>query len=185
MIPWAPAHQASLSFTISWRLFKLKSIESVMPSNHSVLCHPLPLPSIFPSIRVFSNELAYLLRVLQVVFFHTLENAFFSPIISLYDCLWWVWGSIGKYLSALSDRNSKQHYSSSAIRQVCFTLYPILIEMEAFAVMTCVTTDSDWKKWVIPTWAMWMRFLRLCIYKWEQSLEERTWGVKFHRRLTS
>ena len=51
--------QASLSFTISWSLLRLTSIESVMPSNHLVLCHPLlPLPSILPSIRVFSNELA-------------------------------------------------------------------------------------------------------------------------------
>ena len=57
MTPWTAAHQASLSFTISWGLFKLMSIESVMPSNHLVLCCPLLLlPSIFPSIRVFSNE---------------------------------------------------------------------------------------------------------------------------------
>ena len=52
------AHQASLSFTISQSLLKLKSIESVMPSNHLILCHPLLLPSVFPSIRVFSNEFA-------------------------------------------------------------------------------------------------------------------------------
>ena len=51
------AHQTSLSITISWSLFKLMSIESVMPSNHLILCRPLLLlPSIFPSIRVFSNE---------------------------------------------------------------------------------------------------------------------------------
>ena len=57
VIPWTTAHQASLSFTISWSLLKLMSIELVMPSNHLILCHPfLLLPSIFPSIRVFSNE---------------------------------------------------------------------------------------------------------------------------------
>ena len=51
------ACQASLSITNSWSLLKLKSIGSVMPSNHVILCHPLLLwPSIFPSIRVFSNE---------------------------------------------------------------------------------------------------------------------------------
>ena len=56
--PWTAAHQASLSFTISKSLFKLMSIESVMPSSHLILCHPLLLlPSIFPSIRVFSSEL--------------------------------------------------------------------------------------------------------------------------------
>ena len=56
--PRTAALQASLSFTISWSPLKLMSIESVMPYNHLILCHPLLLlPSIFPSIRVFSNEL--------------------------------------------------------------------------------------------------------------------------------
>ena len=54
--PWTAAHQASLSITNSWSLIKLMSIESVMPSNHLILCSPLLLPSVFPSIRVFSNE---------------------------------------------------------------------------------------------------------------------------------
>ena len=55
---WTAACQASLSFTISQNLLKLISIELVMPSSHLILCHPLLLlPSIFPSIRVFSNEL--------------------------------------------------------------------------------------------------------------------------------
>ena len=55
--PWTAAHQASQSFTISQSLLKLMSIESVMPSNHFVLCHPLLLlPSVFPSIRIFSSE---------------------------------------------------------------------------------------------------------------------------------
>ena len=57
MTPWIAAHQASLSITNSQRLFKLMSIQLVMPSNHLILCYPLLLlPSIFPSIRVFSNE---------------------------------------------------------------------------------------------------------------------------------
>ena len=57
MTPWTAAHQASLSITNSRSLLKLMSIESVMPSNHLILCHPLLLlPSIFPSIKVFSNE---------------------------------------------------------------------------------------------------------------------------------
>ena len=54
MTPWAAARQASLSITNSWSLLKLMSIESVMPSNHLILCRPLLLlPSIFPRIRVF------------------------------------------------------------------------------------------------------------------------------------
>jgi len=54
--PWTAAHQASLSCTISWSLFKFMSIELVMPSSHLTICHSLlRLPSIFPSIRVFFN----------------------------------------------------------------------------------------------------------------------------------
>ena len=61
--PWTAARQASLSITNSQSLLKLMSIESVMPSNHLILCRPLLLlPSIFPSIRVFSNESALHIR---------------------------------------------------------------------------------------------------------------------------
>ena len=60
---WTAAHQASLSITSSWSLPKLTSIELMMPSNHLILCHPLLLlSSIFPNIRVFSNELALRIR---------------------------------------------------------------------------------------------------------------------------
>ena len=62
MTPWMAVHQASLSFTISWSLLKFMSIEWVMPSNHLVLCCPLLLLSIFPSIRVFSNESVLCIR---------------------------------------------------------------------------------------------------------------------------
>ena len=54
--PWNATCQASSSITNSWSLLKLMSIDLVMPSNHLIHCHPLLLPSIFPSIRVFSNE---------------------------------------------------------------------------------------------------------------------------------
>ena len=63
MTPWIAAHQASLSITNSWSLLKFTSIESVMPFNHLILCRPfLPLPSVFLSVRVFSNELALRIR---------------------------------------------------------------------------------------------------------------------------
>ena len=62
MITWTVACQASLSFTISQSFLKLMSIVLVMPSNHLILCHPLLLTSIFPSIRVFSYELALCIR---------------------------------------------------------------------------------------------------------------------------
>ena len=62
-IPWTAARQASLSITNSWSLLKLMSIASVMPPNHLILCHPLLLlPSILPSIRVFSNESVLCIR---------------------------------------------------------------------------------------------------------------------------
>ena len=60
--PWTAARQASLSLTNSRSLPKLMSIELVMPSNHLILCRPLLLPSIFPSIKVFSNESALYIR---------------------------------------------------------------------------------------------------------------------------
>ena len=61
--PWIAPHQASLSITNSQSLLKLISIESVMPSNHLILCHPLLfLPSVFPSIRVFSKESVFPIR---------------------------------------------------------------------------------------------------------------------------
>ena len=60
--PWTTAHQASLSITNSWSSPKPMSIESVMPSNHLILCPLLLLPSMFPSIKVFSNESALWIR---------------------------------------------------------------------------------------------------------------------------
>ena len=63
VIPWTATHLASLSFTISWSLLKFMSIGSVMPSSHLILyCPLLLLPSVFPSIRVLSNELALSIR---------------------------------------------------------------------------------------------------------------------------
>ena len=64
--PWTAAHQAYLSFSISQSLLKIMSIESVMPSNHLILCHPiLLLPSVFASIRVFSIESVLCIRWLK------------------------------------------------------------------------------------------------------------------------
>ena len=69
--PWTAACQASLSITNSWSLLKLMSIKSVIPSGHLILCHPLLLPpSIFPRIRVFSNELVLHVRWPKYWSFH-------------------------------------------------------------------------------------------------------------------
>ena len=64
--PWTAAHQVSLSFTISWSLLRLTSIELMMAMNHHILCHPLLLPPIVPSIRVFPNELVFHIRCLHM-----------------------------------------------------------------------------------------------------------------------
>ena len=89
-IPWTTAHQASLSFTISGSLLKLMSIESAMPSNHLILCHPLLLlPSIFPSIRVFSNESALCMRWPKYWSFSISPSSEYSGLISFrIDCFY-------------------------------------------------------------------------------------------------
>ena len=82
--PWTAAHQASLSITNSQSLLKLMSIESVMPSNHLTLCCPLLLlPSIFPSIRVFSSESALRIRWPKYWSFSISSSNDYSGLISL------------------------------------------------------------------------------------------------------
>ena len=92
--PRTAAHQASLSITVSWSLLKLMSTESVMPSNHLILCHPLLfLPSVFLGIRVFSNELSLCIRWPKYwsFSFHISPSNEYSGLISFridwLDCL--------------------------------------------------------------------------------------------------
>ena len=81
--PWTTAHQSSLSLTVSWSLLKLMSIESVMPTNHLILCHPLLLlPSVFPSTRVFSNESALRIRCPKYWSFSISTSNEYSGLIS-------------------------------------------------------------------------------------------------------
>ena len=81
--PWTAAHQASLFITKCRSLLKLMSIESVMPSNHRILCHPLLLlPSIFPSIRVFSNESVLCIRWSKCLSFSISPSNEYSGLIS-------------------------------------------------------------------------------------------------------
>ena len=90
--PWTTAHQASLSFTISWSLLKLMSTESVKPSNHLIFCQPhfLLLASIFPSIRVFSSESALCIRWPKYWSFGSLDIFYCRGIAS--SVLSWGWG---------------------------------------------------------------------------------------------
>ena len=81
--PWTAARQASLSFTISQSLLKLMSIELMMPSSHLILCRPLLLlPSILPRFRVFSNELALLIRRSKDWSFSIIPSSEYSGLIS-------------------------------------------------------------------------------------------------------
>ena len=79
---WTAARQAPLSITNSWSLLKLMSTKSVMPSNHLILCHPLLLPSIFPTIRVFSNELILCIRWPKYWSFSVSPSNEYSGLIS-------------------------------------------------------------------------------------------------------
>ena len=82
--PWTAILQASLSFTVFQSLLKLKSVESVMPSHHLILCRPLLLlSSVFPSVRVFSNESALRIRWPKHCSFSTSPSNEFSELISL------------------------------------------------------------------------------------------------------
>ena len=105
---WTTAHQASLSFTISQSLLKLTCIESVMPSNHFILCHPLLLPSVFPSIRVFFNESALRIRWPKYWSFSiSLSNEYSELISSTMD-----WFDLLAVQGTL--KNLLQHHSSKA-----------------------------------------------------------------------
>ena len=80
--PWTAAQQASLPFTISQSSPKVMSIESVMPSNHLILCRPLLLPSVFPSIRVFSKESVHGIRWPKYWSFSISHSNDFSGLVS-------------------------------------------------------------------------------------------------------
>ena len=107
--PWTAARQASLSIANSQSLLKLMSIESVMPSNHLILCCALLLPSIFPSIRVFSNKSVLCLRWPKYwSFSFTLSPSNeYSGLISFI-------GLVGSLCSPRSLKSLLQHHSSKA-----------------------------------------------------------------------
>ena len=114
LTPCTAAHQASQSIANSWSLPKLMAIESVMPSNHLILCHPLLLlPSIFPSIRAFSNESVLLIRWPKYwsFSFNISSSREYSGLISLG---WTGWISMqSKRLSRVFYNTTVQNYSTS------------------------------------------------------------------------
>ena len=128
--PWTTACQASLSFTISLSLFKLMSIESVMPSNHLILCRPLLLSSIFPDIRVFSNELALCIRWAKYwsFSFSTSPSNEYLGLIS-FRIDWFEFFAIQVTLESLL-----QHHSSKVSVLQCSVFYIIQLSH------SCMTT---------------------------------------------
>ena len=98
--------QASMSFTISWSLLKLMSVESVMPSNHLILCRPfLLLPSICPNIKVFSNELALCIRWPKYQSFSISPSSEYSGLIS-FRIDWFDLLAVQRTLKSLPQRHS-------------------------------------------------------------------------------
>ena len=130
--PWTAAHQASLSITNSQSLLKLMSIELVMPSNHLILCRPLLLlPSIFPNIRVFSNESSFRIRWPKYwsFSFSISPSSEYSGLISFR--MDWL-----DPLAVQGTLKSLQHYSSKA---------SILLRSASFIVQLshpCMTTGK-------------------------------------------
>ena len=118
--PWTAAQEASLSFSISRSLLKLLSIESVMPSNHLILCHPLLLlPSIFPSIRVFSNESVLCISVLSF-------GVSASPSLLLMDIQGWFPLGLTSLISLLSRGLSRVFSNTTVQKHQFFNTQPCL-----------------------------------------------------------
>ena len=113
--PWTVAHQASLSFTISLCLLKFMFIESVMPSSNLILCHPLLLlPSISPSIRLFSNEsalLKYWPKYWNLIFIISHSNEYSGLISFRIDCFYFIF-----FISLLSKALSRV-FSSTTVQK--------------------------------------------------------------------
>ena len=131
--PWTAACQTSLSITNSWSLLKLMFIESVMPSNHLILCRPLLLPpSIYPSIRVFSNVSVLCIRWPKYwsFSFSTSPSNEYSGLISFRTDWLDLFAVQGTLKSLL------QHHSSKA---------SILQHSAFFVVQTLTSVHDDWK----------------------------------------
>ena len=110
--PWTTAHQASLPITNSRSLLRLMSIESVMPSNHLIFCHPLLLsPSIFPSMRVYSNESVLCIKWPKYRSFSFMASVLQMNIQDWFPLEWTGWISLqSKGLSRVFSSTTKQKH---------------------------------------------------------------------------
>ena len=131
---------ASLSFTISRSLFKFMSIESVMPSNHFILCHPfLVLPSIFPSIKVFSNELALCIRWPKYWNFSISPSNEYSGLISL-RIDWFEFLAVQETLNSLL-----QHYNSKVSIPQFSAFFMVQLSHPSEKTMAPYSSTLAWK----------------------------------------
>ena len=135
--PWIVAHQAPLSSTISRSLLRFMSVELVMSSNHLILCRPLlPLPSLFPSIRVFSNELAFCIRWPKYWSFSISPSNEYSGLtsfrIDLFDLL-----AVQGILKSLL-----QHHSSKASSHSTTVMY---YQPKGALTRSCIVSENYWR----------------------------------------
>ena len=139
---WSAAHQASLSITHSQSLLKLISIESVMPSNHLILCHPLLLlPSIFPSIRVFSKSTLHIVWPNYWSFrFNISPSNEYSGLIS-FRIDWFDLLAVKGTLKSLL-----QHHSSKASILWCTAFF--LVQLSHLFMTTGKTIALSWSSWL-------------------------------------
>ena len=141
MTPWTVARQASLSITNSQSLLKLMSIELVMPSSHLILCHALLLPpSIFPSIRIFSNESVLHIRWPKnwSFSFSISPSNEYSGLIS-FRMDWLDLLAVQGTLKNLLQQHSSKSYSSSVFFFYFISLMVFFGWLSAFSHCTCVT----------------------------------------------
>ena len=156
-IPWTAAHQASLSFTNSWSLFKLRSIQLAMPSDHLILCYSLLLlPSIFPSMRVFSNESVLHIRWPKdwsFSFSISPSNEYLGLISFRIECLdlLAVQGTLRSHLQHHSSKASILQCSAFSMVQLSHPY--ITPEKNYSATIHGVTKSSTWlRDWVELNW---------------------------------
>ena len=133
--PWTAARQASLSFTTSQGLLKLLSIESVMPSNHLILSRPLLLlPSVFPSIRVFSNESVLHIRWPKYWSFNTSPSNQYSGLIS----------SSIEWLDLLAVQGTLKSSPAPQLESINFSAFSLVYSP------TLSSIHDDWKSHSTP-----------------------------------
>ena len=145
LTPWTAACQAFLSFTVSWSLLKLISTESVMPSNHPILCHPLLPRSIFPSIRVFPHESVLCIRWPKYWSFNfsiSLSNEYSGLISFRID-----WFDLPTFQGTL--RSLIQHHNSKASVLQCSAFFMVQL---SHLYMTTANTIALTIQTFVSTW---------------------------------